>query len=550
MSRELRDSTRSQRQIHSPKTLKASRKRKLSTTETGDASGADDVNEYENYVLPWEDATEGPQTLFKKGAPKIKYPAGSKDTNKIGFYITTIDGFLRSSPVVKQILEGRRPHPFHEYEDLTSFAEAKGITDYEFNEAETVKTICWVKEENEALSTELENLYNFGGVYSYASVSEQIYMTYFNTLNPDTNGGDLHLLSSCEKYDGSTARKLIMDSLRTLRVGDVSSAAYKHSEKISAARLPMRSGGADAFFGVIDEHRASLKNMNQDLPEVEVVGRIFNNLKGKHKDIDHTIKILRRKAGKEQRSITYEEVKNAITDTFKYDLNDKDKQEPENTPVIVAYAPSKPTGKTPLTPTGTNPKAVPNKRRRFPKGSCDRCPESTTHTRSYCYKDKRDQIGLVAGERWCVVHKKGIHYDSKCNRHFKGGQRSPSTYKKPWAPTPSSGVRVNNATQQPWPKPYEFIQATSAQPNSSMWATPWGQQMLGLNQPQPQHPRLASSNQPLPRRDNMGPPMRQQSQYQLCASTTTHNGLKTLASQISSMSNQERNMLANELSQL
>ena len=65
----------------------------------------------------------------------------------------------------------------------------------------------------------------------------------------------------------------MINSLQTLRTADISTTAYRHSKEISLASLPMRIGGAAAYFGVIDEHRDALRNMDQPLPDTEIVVR-------------------------------------------------------------------------------------------------------------------------------------------------------------------------------------------------------------------------------------------------------------------------------------
>ena len=227
-----RDVTRRIR-THTPETYRRFQRARSSTVSyTGEFStpGDKDASSFVNYQLPWEEATHGPQSLFRYSPPKIKYPSGIEDLNKIKFYKLTIDGFLRESQAVKQVLSGLRKHPFINNKELYDYAASKNIADYKFTVSETQKTIDWVKEENEELSLKLTELYNFGGIYSYATINEQIYMVYFKTLNPDNTNGDLHIISDCERYDGITARHLIHESLQALRVGDVSSKSFIHSQ--------------------------------------------------------------------------------------------------------------------------------------------------------------------------------------------------------------------------------------------------------------------------------------------------------------------------------
>ena len=427
---------------HTPQTYRLSRRR-LRKSTTDNANDESETNQYDSHILPWEEASKGPQSLFKSAPPMIKYPTGITDPNQIRFYKIRIDGYLRSSPAVRQIIDGRRQHPFLKHTTLNDFAASKGIPNYVFDTAKTFTTIKWVEESDTTLASELKDLYNFGGIYSYSSINEQIYMTYFSTLNPNTSGGDLHIISSCEQYDGMTARKLILESLRTLRTGDISTTAYRHSKKISNARLPMRIGGAAAYFGVIDEHRSSLTNMNESLPDTEVVGRIFEATRGLHEEIDNTIRKLRRRAGKDNIPLTYKQVKHAIIDTFKYDIPDVDKTAPPNTPILAtdratSTIPTKPTTKREANMAGLHPTPdtkdgkSKTKRRKFEKGSCKHHPESTSHNTHMCYLTKREKKGLPAGKRWCTVHKQGVHYESDCYRH----KRTANTAKVGWAMIP------------------------------------------------------------------------------------------------------------------
>ena len=175
--------------------LAQARKKAISTSDWESSAKAGDPNEFDDYQLSWEEVTSGPQSLFRYSPPKVKYPAGIEDPNKIKFYKLTIDGFLREAQAVKQVLSGLRKHPFTDNKDLYDYAASKNIIDYKFDISKTQETIDWVMKENEELGLKLIDLYNFGGIYSYATINEQIYMIYFKTLNPDITKGDLHIIS-------------------------------------------------------------------------------------------------------------------------------------------------------------------------------------------------------------------------------------------------------------------------------------------------------------------------------------------------------------------
>ena len=117
------------------------RARRTTVQYRGEWETPEDTDEFVDYELPWEEVTRGPRSLFKYSPPKIKYPAGITDPNKIKFYKLTIDGFLRESQAVKQVLSGLRKHPFIDNEDLHNYAISKNladnITNYNFKTSET-----------------------------------------------------------------------------------------------------------------------------------------------------------------------------------------------------------------------------------------------------------------------------------------------------------------------------------------------------------------------------------------------------------------------------
>ena len=199
----------------------------------------------------------------------------------------------------------------------------------------------------------------------------------------------------------------------------------------------MRIGGAAAYFGVIDEHRDALINMDEALPDTEIVGRIFETTRGLHEEIDNTIRKLRRRAGKDKTPLDYKQVRHAIIDTFKYDIPDAEKIAPPNTPILPSAptAPATSAKRTPLAnladtapqPSERDQEDKKDKRRKFAKGSCKHHPQATTHTTKMCFKTKREKKGLPAGRQWCTVHKRGVHYEDECFRHKNRSANAAST---------------------------------------------------------------------------------------------------------------------------
>ena len=74
---------------HTPQTYRLSRRR----LSKNNSNNSEDEDEYASHVLPWEEASTGPQSLFKTRPPDVKYPTGITDPNQIRFYTITIDGY-------------------------------------------------------------------------------------------------------------------------------------------------------------------------------------------------------------------------------------------------------------------------------------------------------------------------------------------------------------------------------------------------------------------------------------------------------------------------
>ena len=109
-----------------------------------------------------------------------------------------------------------------------------------------------------------------------------------------------------------------------------------------------------------------------------------------------------------------------LTDAYRYDVPDSEKTEKPPAAVSANFTPALPgSNKPPTVPKRKREDGPPTKRKRrsFPRGSCKNCPDSTTHTTKFCYKDKRLQKGLPISEQWCTVHTESAHWDSECRRH-------------------------------------------------------------------------------------------------------------------------------------
>ena len=218
----------------------------------------------------------------------------------------------------------------------------------------------------------------------------------------------------CEVDDGVTFRQVIIASLRLVRTNHTQELISREYVKLDGAALIMRPGGMTAFFGKLNKHRLKLKEHGETVSEAYLLRRTSLAIVGKHKSLIDAMKAMRKLAGATGVPTTYSHARDNLIDTFQFETPDSAKNEQvPSAPITDAnFAGGKPE---PEKRKRDSDKDYRNSRRRrnrnLPKGSCKYCPNSTSHYTTECYVTIRKQKGLPNGWQWCLVHKKGTHYD-------------------------------------------------------------------------------------------------------------------------------------------
>ena len=126
------------------------------------------------------------------------------------------------------------------------------------------------------------------------------------------------------------------------------------------------------------------------------------------------MKVIRKLAGVTGVPTTCSHARDNLIDTFQFETPDSVKNEQVSVITDVNFAGRKPESEK-RKRDGDNNSHDHRRRcnRNLPKGSCRFCPNSTSHYTTECYMTIRQQKGLPNGWQWCLVHKKGTHYDHK-----------------------------------------------------------------------------------------------------------------------------------------
>ena len=355
--------------------------------------------------LPWEFEGNKFTSLYKSAPPKLKYPGGSRDESKNKRFIKRMDMYLNKNFLVRSVISGETPHPFSTYERLNQYWTKLGKKDYHFNTAETFATLDAIKFNGHlSFHSELCELLWFGGVVSYGNIMSEVYTIIYDFVEEE----DLaDLEGTSEENDGITFRQSIVNSLRIIRKHHTQEIIDDLYGKLDSVKLCMRPGGMRGYFSQLRKLRLQLRKHGEVVSDSYLMRRTTIAMKGKHQKLDDVIAELRRKAGTSGKPTTFAHLTDCLTDTFDFEVpNEMKSEKPSRIPANFAGNDD------------SNPKKRGKwKRRKFPKGSCSRCPESTTHTTEYCYKVVRERMGLPPGWQWCTVHKEGIHYEHLCKRH-------------------------------------------------------------------------------------------------------------------------------------
>ena len=357
-------------------------------------------------TLPWEEPGSKSTALFKAEPPKLVYPAGSRDEDVNKRFTKKMDHYLFKSVHVRNVLIGKRPHPFRNYDRLTEYWRTRGLHDWVFRNDQTFATLSAIKDNGDVdFHDELVELLWFGGSVSYGNIMRQVYAILYGWIDDD-HLPDLEGL--CEENDGITFRTVIIDSLRLVRVKHTQEIINSLYEKLDGTKLVMRVGGMAAFFGRLNHLKRKMKQHHEIVSDTYLLRRTRLAVAHKHKKLAEALANMRKDAGISKVPTKYDDAVDTLTDTFDFEIPIEDKNE-KAPKVRVNYAGKRKTenGK------GHNKR----NKRVFEKGSCTHHPEATDHTTDYCWITKRERKGLPPGFQWCTVHDKGIHYEHKCNRH-------------------------------------------------------------------------------------------------------------------------------------
>ena len=371
-------------------------------------------NSQQQFILPWETPGAKNTSLYKTSAPKIVYPAGSRDEDANKRFVQKMDMHLFSNFQVRSVLVGDRPHPFSDYARLLQYQKQQGHHNWTFDTSTTFATLQEINDNGHTdFYQELYELLWFGGVLSYGNIMRETYAIMYSMISaqdlPDIDG-------LCEVDDGVTFRQVIIKSLRIVRTKHTQEIISRLYTKIDNTKLVMRSGGMAAYFARLNKYRLEMKRHGEIVSEAYLLRRTNIAVSGKHKTLKDAVAEMRRIAGASGVPTVFAKAKDNLIDTFQFETPDDVKTEKLPSTVDANIAENQNQRQKRRRP-DSEPRTNSRKRRVLPKGSCKYCPESTTHFTSECYMTIREQMGLPSGWQWCTVHKKGTHYDHRCRRH-------------------------------------------------------------------------------------------------------------------------------------
>ena len=388
-------------------------------------------------ILPWNFNGNNHTKLYSTTPPKLSYPSGSRDKTTNNRFITRMNMYLNRNFLVRSAISGVTPHPFSNYDRLKEYWRAIGTPNRTFDTKETFATLQEIKDKGHlAFLQELNELLWFGGIVSYGNIMAEVYTIIYDWIDPS----DLQDVEGlCETNDGITFHKVIVKSLQTIRPQHTQEIINGLYDDLDNVKLIMRPGGMAGFFAQIKKHKLKLKQKGQEVTDAYLIRRTTMATQSKHPKLAEVIAQLRRFAGTSGNPTTFLQLQDCLTDTFDFEVPDKDKNETPP-PAIPANSANTPRG-------GDEPparKKTRYTRKVFPKGSCTNHPDATNHTTARCWITVRKKKGLPAGFQWCLIHKTGIHYDHLCRRHAPNYPPVPGT-----CPTiPGATAATNNLTPE------------------------------------------------------------------------------------------------------
>ena len=200
----------------------------------------------EERILPWEYNGNTHTKLYNRAPPKLVYPTGSRDKATNQRFIAQMNMYLNSNFLVRSILNGDNPHPFSGYTRLQNYWRELGFPDKVFDTSETFAVLDEIKSRgHDGFHAELVELLWFGGIVSYGNVMAEMYAIIYNWIKPE----DLPDVEGlCECNDGITFHKVIVDSLRLVRVQHTQQIVSSLYTELDNNTLVMRPGGMTGYF--------------------------------------------------------------------------------------------------------------------------------------------------------------------------------------------------------------------------------------------------------------------------------------------------------------
>lgn len=421
---------------------------KMGATTHGSPAHSNNAHksQQDQLILPWEINGNKHTKLYATAPPKLVYPAGSRDESINERFVKQMDMFLNRNFLVRSILNGTTPHPFSDYERLTEYWTALGKPHKVFNTKETFATLDEIKANgHEGFHQELIDLLWFGGIVSYGNIMAETYAIIYEWIKP-IDLPDLEGL--CESNDGISFREVIINSLRVVRVKHTQAIINNLHSRLESTKIILGPGGMAGYFAKIKQIRQRMAKAGEALSDSYLIRTITLAASKKHSKLDECLTDLRRVAGTSGIPTSLIKLQDMLVDTFDFEIPDTDKS--EKPAVVPANAANSNGDRKRGHNDGNqdNGDGNPGKkgrwqRRKFPKGSCENCPEATNHTTKFCWKTIRKRKGLPAGYQWCTMHKKGIHYEHLCKRH------APNYPPVPMAPTQVTGAAATASQLTP-----------------------------------------------------------------------------------------------------
>lgn len=359
---------------------------------------------------PWH--IQHTTSLYKVAAPKLVYPAGSRDEDINSRFLKRMDMYLFKNLNVRAVLIRSRPHPFTGHTRLVEYWAANGVPNFTFDTSKTFTMLQQIDDKGHSnFYNELCQILWHGGATSYGNIMRETYAVIYDWI-PAEDFPDVEGL--CEDDDGVTLRTVVRRSLRVVRLKHTQAIVERLYHKLDSATLVMRPNGMTGYFAQLKKFRTRMKAQGEQVSDKYLLRRIKIAVAPKHDSLCKALADLRTEAGKSGIPTPFDKVEDVLTDCFDFQISDADKKEKPKVPVNLATS-------DPLAgkrrPSDDKDDGGKRKRRKFPKGSCKNCPESTRHTTEYCYKTIRKRMGLPNGWQWCTKHKYGCHYEHLCKRH-------------------------------------------------------------------------------------------------------------------------------------